>query len=84
MSLRYGSRVAYQLGVRAMQAVKDRAASKMDTTSAFKTLRDTSSGNKTGRFTGGVDSSHAIVMQNRKQEEESLRTVMFLSCWGPN
>ncbi|KAL9667413.1 hypothetical protein QQ045_001770 [Rhodiola kirilowii] len=78
MSLRYGSRVAYQLGVRAMQVVKDRAA--------FKTLFDTSSGNKARRFTGSVDySSHAIVMQKRKQEEkESLRTVMFLSCWGPN
>ncbi|KAF9672261.1 hypothetical protein SADUNF_Sadunf11G0023000 [Salix dunnii] len=80
--------VLYQSEMRVVQGMKEQA-SKCDS-SSIKSLRycacSSSSSKQARRFSGSVDSSAYKTAKNDKykQAEESLRTVMFLSFWGPN
>ncbi|KAJ6377077.1 hypothetical protein OIU76_026109 [Salix suchowensis] len=83
------SGVLCQSGMRVGQGMKEQA-SKCDS-SSIKSLRDSacsssSSSKQARRVSGSVDSSVYKTAKNDKykQAEESLRTVMFLSFWGPN
>ncbi|PON85781.1 Wound-responsive family protein [Trema orientale] len=88
MSLRYASRVLYQAGNRVVQGMKEQI-SRCESTVRIS-LRDSSSSKQTRLYTGSVDSGSAFNKAEKndvghyKQAEESLRTVMYLSCWGPN
>ncbi|KAK8501872.1 hypothetical protein V6N13_023344 [Hibiscus sabdariffa] len=88
MSLRYASRLFYQSGMRAVQLMKDHA-SKCEAN--LRSLKDSASASSSSsskqarRLSNTVDLKAAASKNDRlKQAEESLRTVMFLSCWGPN
>ncbi|CAO2043894.1 unnamed protein product [Urochloa humidicola] len=96
MSLRYMSRV----GARAAQAVRESTGRTVkDKAQSASSSSSASMARSGGRATGGsVDSGRAsaAAAARRKAEEEkrrraeqalrsaALRTVMFLSVWGPN
>ncbi|VVA23500.1 PREDICTED: wound-responsive family [Prunus dulcis] len=83
MSLRDVSRVVYQAGMRVTQGVKEQAPKCGGSSSSSSS---SSSSKQAWRFSSSVDSGafKAANSDKVKQAEESLRTVMYLSCWGPN
>ncbi|KAF8031402.1 hypothetical protein BT93_D0566 [Corymbia citriodora subsp. variegata] len=76
MSLRFMGRAMLQEVSRLMQGVKDQSSSGM------KSLRDSK---QARRFSGTLDSPATRADgEAYRRAEESLWTVMFLSCnWGP-
>ncbi|OMO65041.1 hypothetical protein COLO4_31599 [Corchorus olitorius] len=86
MSLRYASRVFCQAGMRVFQGMKDQASKCESNLRSLKDSASSSSSKQARRFSNTVDSGafKAATNERLRQAEESLRTVMYLSCWGPN
>ncbi|KAL3741955.1 hypothetical protein ACJRO7_017436 [Eucalyptus globulus] len=75
MSLRFMGRAVYQAASRLTQGIRDQSSS------GIKSLRDSK---QARRFSGALDSPAKRDGKVYKRAEESLWTVMFLSCnWGP-
>ncbi|KAJ7968453.1 Wound-responsive family protein [Quillaja saponaria] len=84
MSLRYMSRVLYQTGMRVFQGIKDQSSKSLRDSATSSCSSSCNSSKQTRCFTGAFNKAGTTNSERLKQAEESLRTVMYLSCWGPN
>ena len=88
MSLRYMSRV----GARAAQAVrestgrsvKDKAQSASSASMARSSRAPAAGSVDSGRASAAAAARRKAEEEKRRRAEQALRTVMFLSVWGPN
>jgi len=89
MSLRYMSRV----GARAAQAVrestgrsvKDKAQSASSSSASMaRSSRAAGSSVDSGSVSAAAAARRKAEEEKRRRAEQALRTVMFLSVWGPN
>ncbi|XP_050382978.1 uncharacterized protein LOC126799755 [Argentina anserina] len=81
--------VAASVGV--VEALKDQGICRWNTPTiravhqqAKKHFRSVSQTNKNKLFPSSTSALSKIREEKLKKSEESLRTVMYLSCWGPN
>lgn len=88
MSLRYMSRV----GARAAQAVrestgrsvKDKAQSASMSRNGGSSRPPAAGSVESGRASAAAVARRKAEEEKRRRAEQALRTVMFLSVWGPN
>ncbi|KAK3141402.1 hypothetical protein QOZ80_4BG0333430 [Eleusine coracana subsp. coracana] len=86
MSLRYMSRV----GARAAQAVRESTSRSVkekaqSASSSASMARGRAAGSlDSGRVTAAAAARRKAEEEKRRRAEQALRTVMFLSVWGPN
>ena len=80
--------VAASIG--AVEALKDQGICRWNYTirsihqHAKNNLRSFSQAKKLSSSSSAMVSNRLMREEKAKQSEESLRTVMYLSCWGPN